>query len=73
MNDYGESLSSLNFGQRVSCIEKGQIRATIESPNKYIQPLQMGKRSKSQKGESMEFDIARQSVTPKNRRIGFIT
>ena len=54
MNDYGESLSSLNFGQRVSHIEKGQIRATIESPDKIIAPSMIGKRSKSQ--NRMEYD-----------------
>eukprot|EP00347_Sterkiella_histriomuscorum_P018250 403346225 len=67
LNDYGETLSSLNFGQRVSCIEKGQIRATIESPNKPVNPSMIGKRSKSQ-NKIVEYEIPPyKSVTPQNK------
>jgi hypothetical protein len=65
-NDYGETLSSLNFGQRVSYIEKGMIRATIESPNKYHSRLS-AKRSKSSNQRSLaDIDIKQGSVTPKH-------
>lgn len=66
LNDYSETLSSLNFGQRVACIEKGTIKATIESPRSKV------KRSKSHKGDKgVEYELLNRSVTPQNKRANY--
>ena len=58
MNDYNETVSSLNFGFRVSQIEKGKIKATIESPRgRAITPSRLNsKRCKSNTQKARKVD-----------------
>mmetsp|Transcript_34766 Transcript_34766/g.33904 ORF Transcript_34766/g.33904 Transcript_34766/m.33904 type:complete len:85 (+) Transcript_34766:1444-1698(+) len=64
LTDHGESVSSLNFGQRMSCIEKGQPKQSIQSPNKSMVTM---KRNKSTNARfHVEFEIPHGSITPKH-------
>ena len=51
----------------MACIERGSIRATVDTPK-----VSKAKRSKSQKGAvEMEYELMNRSVTPQNKRVNY--